>query len=96
MLYVDKCEDEHSYHKLFSFVCRTGPTYISGTVDVAMYLDTKYTDFDSLKSMFVESIAEELKVDESQVSHSILNACQGDNFVFCLAYPYRRLENGVS
>lgn len=43
------------------------PTHVSGTVDVAMYLDTKYTDFDSLKSMFVESIAKELKVDESQV-----------------------------
>lgn len=51
-----------------SFSNSSGPTSVSGTLDVAMYLDIKYTDFDNLKSMFVETIAEKLNVDESQVS----------------------------
>lgn len=45
-----------------------GPIGVSGTVDVVMYLNTKFNDFDSLKSMFLESISEELHVNKSQVN----------------------------
>lgn len=43
-------------------------TCVSGNVDVAIYLNMNYTDFDNLKAKFLEDLSQGLHIDVSQVN----------------------------